>query len=109
MAPGARLWAVRVLDNSGNGFLSWILDGIEWVTTHADEIEVANMSLGWQGYSAAARDAIRNSIAEGVVYVVSAGNDAQNVYGPDGVLGTRLTPDQSLPVLNERTLFADLL
>lgn len=88
MAPGARLWAVRVLDNSASGYLSWILDGIEWITAHADEIEVANMSLGWQGYSAAAHDAIRNSVAKGVVYVVSAGNDAEDVFGPDGAFGT---------------------
>jgi hypothetical protein len=79
---------VRVLDNSGSGYLSWILAGIEWVTAHADEIEVANLSLGWQGYSAAAHDAIRASVANGVVYVVSAGNDAQDVYGPDGAFGT---------------------
>jgi hypothetical protein len=88
MAPGARLWAVRVLDNSASGYLSWILAGIEWVTAYADEIEVANLSLGWQGYSAAAHDAIRASVAKGVVYVVSAGNDAQDVYGPDGAFGT---------------------
>ncbi len=88
MAPGARLWAVRVLDNSASGYLSWIIDGIEWVTAHADQIEVANMSLGWQGYSAAARTAIQNSVAAGVVYVVAAGNDGQDVYGPDGAFGT---------------------
>ena len=88
VAPGARLWAVRVLDNSASGYLSWILAGIEWVTAHADEIEVANLSLGWQGYSAAAHDAIRASVAKGVVYVVSAGNDADDVYGPDGAFGT---------------------
>ena len=88
MAPGARLWAVRVLDNSASGYLSWIIDGIEWVTAHADEIEVANMSLGWQGYSAAAHTAIQQSVAAGVVYVVAAGNDGQDVYGPDETFGT---------------------
>ncbi len=88
VAPGACLWAVRVLDNNGSGMLSWILNGIEWVTEHADEIEVANMSLGFQGTSEALRDAIRTSVDKGVVYVAAAGNDAQDVYGNDGAFGT---------------------
>ncbi|MBI3019319.1 MAG: S8 family serine peptidase, partial [Deltaproteobacteria bacterium] len=47
VAPGARLWAVRVLDNNGSGFLSDVIAGIDWVTQRADVIDVANMSLGW--------------------------------------------------------------
>ena len=88
VAPGARLWAVRVLDNNGSGMLSWILNGIEWVIEHADDIEVANMSLGFQGTSEALRDAIRTSVDKGVVYVAAAGNDGQDVYGNDGTFGT---------------------
>ena len=79
---------MRVLDNNGSGMLSWILNGIEWVTQHADEIEVANMSLGFQGTSEALRDAIRTSVEKGVVYVAAAGNDSQDVYGNDGIFGT---------------------
>ena len=32
VAPGARLWAVRVLDNTGNGTWSSVICGIDWVT-----------------------------------------------------------------------------
>jgi len=88
VAPGARLWAVRVLDNNGSGWTSWIIAGIDWVTAHADTIEVANMSLGGQGFSSAMREAIQESVAEGVVYVVAAGNDSRDVYGNDGRFGT---------------------
>ena len=49
VAPGARLWAVRVLDAGGSGSWSSIICGIDWVTAHADTIEVANMSLGGSG------------------------------------------------------------
>ncbi|UCD80046.1 MAG: S8 family serine peptidase [Desulfobacterales bacterium] len=88
VAPGARLWAVRVLDNNGSGWTSWIIAGIDWVTEHAGTIEVANMSLGGQGFSSAMREAIRESVAQGVVYIVAAGNNSQDVYGSDGRFGT---------------------
>lgn len=88
VAPGARLWAVRVLNNYGSGLTSWIIAGIDWVTAHAGTIEVANMSLGGQGFSNAMRTAIQNSIAQGVVYVVAAGNDSRDVFGADGTFGT---------------------
>ena len=82
VAPGARLWAVRVLNNQGSGFLSDVIAGIDWVTRNAVTIEVANMSLGWTGNDSnpndPAHDAIRRSVAAGVVYVVAAGNDNQD-------------------------------
>jgi subtilisin family serine protease len=88
VAPGARIWSVRVLNNNGSGRLSWIIAGIDWVTAHAGDIEVANMSLGGQGLSSALRTAIQNSVAVGVVYVVAAGNSAADVYGSDLDFGT---------------------
>jgi subtilisin family serine protease len=81
VAPGARLWAVRVLDNAGFGALSWIIAGVNWVTARADTIEVANMSLGFQGTSDALNTAITNSIAAGVTYVVAAGNENADASG----------------------------
>jgi hypothetical protein len=55
---------------------------------------VANLSFTGIGSSAALRQAISNSVAKGVVYVVSAGNDTRDVYGPDGVFNTS---DDSIP------------
>ncbi|MBT8487855.1 MAG: S8 family serine peptidase, partial [Gemmatimonadetes bacterium] len=57
VAPGARLWAVKVLNSRGSGYTSWIVAGIDWVAANADVIEVANMSLGGFGYSQAEYDA----------------------------------------------------
>ncbi|MCL6583720.1 MAG: S8 family serine peptidase [bacterium] len=88
IAPGARLHAVKVLDRRGSGKISWIIAGIDWVTKHADEIEVANMSLGSIGYLQSLRDAIINSVNKGVVYVAAAGNEEDDVYGKDGIFGT---------------------
>lgn len=84
VAPGARLWAVRVLNNQGSGTTSTILCGINWVTANAGTIEVVNMSLGGSGSdsncggSDAYHNAICNSVNAGVTYVVAAGNSAAN-------------------------------
>ncbi len=88
VAPGARLWAVKVLNASGSGSFSDVIKGIDFVTANADQIEVANMSLGGQGTLNALRTAIQNSVDAGVVYVVAAGNSGMDVYGNDGVFGT---------------------
>jgi subtilisin family serine protease len=45
VAPGARLWAVRVLNDNGSGIFASLICGIDWVTDKGT-IEVANMSLG---------------------------------------------------------------
>ncbi|GAA0255965.1 subtilisin AprE [Saccharothrix mutabilis subsp. mutabilis] len=83
VAPGARVWPVRVLNNKGSGSFSDIVCGIDFVTAHAGEIEVANMSLGGSGTDSACgsnrdamHEAICRSVAAGVTYVVAAGNSA---------------------------------
>jgi subtilisin family serine protease len=80
VAPGARIWAVRVLDAAGDGSLATLACGIDWVTAHAAAIKVANMSLVGrdtdQGcHDGALHEAICRSVAAGVVYTVAAGND----------------------------------
>ena len=85
VAPGARIWPVRVLNNQGSGSFSAIICGIDYVTAHASEIEVANMSLGGSGSDSACgsnkdamHEAICRSVSAGVTYVVAAGNSAAN-------------------------------
>ena len=51
VAPGVRLWSVKVLDDTGDGLMSWIVCGIDWITSQRSSdgsrplIDVANMSL----------------------------------------------------------------
>ncbi len=90
VAPGARLWSVRVLNNSGSGSWSSIICGIDWVTANASVIEVANMSLGGAGTddgkcgssnSDALHRAVCRSVVAGVTYAVAAGNDSRDAAG----------------------------
>ena len=79
VAPGARLWGVKVLGGLlGTGSTSDVISGIDYVAANGDEIEVANMSLGGSGTSQATDDAIAGAVANGVVVVVAAGNDTAN-------------------------------
>lgn len=82
VAPGATLYAVKVLDNAGSGYDSDVISGLDWVAANAavvsPTIRVVNMSLG-RGASAndsAMRTAIQNVVGAGVSVVVAAGNDA---------------------------------
>jgi len=86
VAPGARLWAVKVLNHRGSGYSSWIIGGIDWVAANAGTIEVANMSLGGAGFSQAEYDAIQGAVNAGVAFAVAAGNedDDANNYSPGG-------------------------
>jgi subtilisin family serine protease len=79
VAPGGRVWAVKVLEDTGSGSGSQLLAGVDYVTDHADEIEVANMSLTGTGSFQALDDAISNSVAAGVVYTLAAGNSSVDV------------------------------
>ncbi|WP_436500622.1 S8 family serine peptidase [Actinokineospora sp. HUAS TT18] len=76
IAPGARVWSVKVLDAGGSGQLSGVTAGVDWVAAHADEIEAANMSLGCDGCTDnALTQAISSAVGKGVVFAVAAGNN----------------------------------
>lgn len=87
VAPGTTMYSVKVLGSRGTGTLSQILCGINWVTANASRlgITVANMSLAGAGQNDnncgntnkdAEHQAICNSLAAGVTYVASAGNNS---------------------------------
>lgn len=96
VAPGADLYAVKVLDKRGSGSRSGVIAGIDWVTQQAiekGEAVVANMSLGGSGSKTGSctssgftgddtyHEAICNSRNAGVVYAVAAGNDGADAEG----------------------------
>ena len=36
VAPGVRVWAVKILDDSGEGLLSWYVCGLDWIAAQRD-------------------------------------------------------------------------
>ena len=81
VAKQVQMHAVRVLPCSGNGFLSNVLAGVEWVTANHLSPAIANISAATPGMSISLETAITNSIASGVVYTIASGNDAADACG----------------------------
>ncbi|MDT8408958.1 MAG: S8 family peptidase [Wenzhouxiangellaceae bacterium] len=86
VAKNVVLHPVRVLTCQGSGSVSAVIAGIDWLTgqvTQSGHPAVANLSLA-SGPSAVLDNAVRTSIATGVVYVVAAGNNADSAcnYSP---------------------------
>jgi subtilisin len=93
VAPGARIFGVKVLDDDANGTTRELLCGIEWVTStrydndSKNDIDVANLSLGGVGTddgncgksdNDVLHQAICKSVEAGVTYVVAAGNEHED-------------------------------
>ncbi len=75
VAKGVSLTAVKVLDCNGSGSFAGVIAGVDWVTgNHTSGPAVANMSLGGTGTNPTLENAIRASIADGVVYALASGN-----------------------------------
>jgi serine protease AprX len=84
VAPGARIIALRVLDNNGGGYTSHVIKAIEFAIANRTSlgIDVINLSLGHVIYEPAASDplvlAVESAVRAGIVVVVSAGNNGIN-------------------------------
>jgi subtilisin len=83
VAHTASIYAVKVLDSSGSGTYSGIIQGIEWAV--ANNMDVINMSLGGSSGSTALQQACDNAYNSGVLVVAAAGNSGtrgkQNTIG----------------------------
>ena len=75
--PNARLWSVKVCDKLGNCPLSSQINGIEYITEQADEIDIANISFE-NSFSPVLDRVINQSVAAGVTYIVAAGNSGKD-------------------------------
>ncbi len=77
VAFNSTILPVKVLDSSGSGDVSTIVNGIYWAVNNGAQI--INLSFGSVGDpSAAEEEAINYAIEQGVVVMCSAGNEATN-------------------------------
>lgn len=73
VAKQVALVAVRVLNCSGSGTTTGVINGINWVAANRVLPAVANMSLGG-GKSTSLNNAVNAAVAAGVSFAVAAGN-----------------------------------
>lgn len=75
VAPGAAVYAIKTLSDSGSGALSWQFTGVEHVTNKGKKPAVLSMSLGGPGAVPEFEGFMEAALESGVVVVVAAGND----------------------------------
>jgi len=73
VAPEAHLYGVKVLDNTGSGYSSDVIAGIEWSVDNG--MQIISMSLGGDTGTLALEHACNNASNAGVLIVAAAGND----------------------------------
>ena len=73
VAPEAYLYAVKVLDASGSGYVSDVVAGIQWSIDNS--MQVTSMSLGTNTDYLSLHDACDAAYAAGILVVAAAGND----------------------------------
>lgn len=71
-SPKAYLYAVKVLNRNGSGFLSDVIEGLQWSV--ANGMQVINMSLGTTSDIQSFHDAVTAVYNAGIIQVASAGN-----------------------------------
>jgi subtilisin len=91
VAPGTKIYAVKVLTANGSGSDSQVICGLDWVAANASAlgIKVVNMSLGGTGSpGSCANDpehaAICTLASEGVTVVAAAGNSSAGISAGSG-------------------------
>ena len=92
VATGADIVSLRVFDDNGNGYFSWVEQALQWVHDHKDSfanpITTVNLSLGaeWNSnsvpYWAELEDEFAQLEADGIFISVAAGNSFTNYNSP---------------------------
>lgn len=72
VAPNAKIYALKVLDRNGSGYLSDIIEALDWSIQNG--IQVVNMSLGTTSNIQSFHDAVSRAYNNGIIQVAAAGN-----------------------------------
>jgi subtilisin family serine protease len=80
VGPNIDLYAIKVLNANGSGYLSDVIEGLDWAV--ANGMQVVNMSLGTSQDVQSFHDAIVRAYNAGVTIVAAAGNSGGAVSYP---------------------------
>jgi len=81
VADGATLWAMKVLDDTGSGYVSWSIAAEQYVLSSGARPAVVSISIQGSGNSQNEKNSIDMLVADGVTVVVAAGNYDDDACG----------------------------
>ena len=73
--PKIHLYAVKILDKKGRGWLSDLIEGLDWCIDN--KMQVVNMCFGSYFHNQSFHDAIIEAYQAGITLVASAGNNGE--------------------------------
>jgi len=80
VGPQIDLYGVKVLDRRGSGYLSDVIEGLDWAVQN--RMQVVNVSLGTSSDVQSFREAVQRVNSAGIVQVAAAGNSGAAVIFP---------------------------
>ncbi|WHX40268.1 S8 family serine peptidase [Mesobacillus sp. AQ2] len=83
VAPDARVYALKVLDRNGQGYLSDMIAAIDWAITN--NMDVLNLSLGSMEPSYVLERALNKAYKSGMLIVAAGGNEGTSTGNGDNV------------------------
>jgi len=106
VAPNALILNGKILNDQGQGFLSWLIDGIDWAIdpdgdpSTDDQADVISLSLG-ATYSGEPEELltapeilkVKEAVNKGIVVVIASGNCASGCGSFYGVTTPGISPD----------------
>ena len=92
VASGANLVSLRVLDETGEGLLSSIIQALSYINTNASSGDVVNLSLGEEASSDLLNQQVQNTSSRGIFFAIAAGNDGEqaNKFSPGNASGLNI-------------------
>jgi len=79
VAPDVRLWALKVLDDTGSGSSENVIKAVDWIIAKKAALGgnwIANLSLGSPQSSELERAAFGRGAAAGILFIAASGNDS---------------------------------
>ncbi|MBM7867244.1 S8 family serine peptidase [Heliobacterium gestii] len=83
VAPKSQLYALKVLDEKGEGGQEHVIAAIEWALDNG--IHLLNLSFGSQKPNAKLRATMEKANQAGITFVAAAGNDASKTLRQDSI------------------------
>ena len=77
VAAGATLVSLKVLDKTGSGRLSSIIEALGYINTNGHAGDAVNLSLGEDSVSTILDQQVENTAAKGIYIAIAAGNDKE--------------------------------